>query len=348
MRANRSQPASVRERKVTGPGATHAKLFRPTARNLQFLAGRLRAGQLVAAPTETVYGLAANALDENACRKIFAAKRRPSTDPLIVHVASLEQLELVSQPNASAQKLADRFWPGPLTMILPKTDLVPRVVSAGRDSVAVRMPAHPLFRRLLRLTGKPLAAPSANPFGYVSPTTAAHVADGLGRRIRYILDGGATDIGLESTIVDLRDESRPVLLRPGAIDRGQLERALKKPVALAGRSRAAGSSRRAQVAPGLMNRHYSPHTPIVLHRRLPSGVPAPGEAWVFFRRPAGQIQRDVYWLDAQGDPRGAARHLFALIRKLDRARYARLHIELAPGAGLADAINDRLRRAAAR
>ena len=207
-----------------------ARIYRGTPRNLARLAARLRAGELVAVPTETVYGLAADAFNARACRKIFQAKGRPSSDPLIVHLASARELAQVAVPNAAALRLAKKFWPGPLTLILPKTGAVPGEVTAGLDSVAVRVPAHPLFRRLLRLTGRPLAAPSANPFGYVSPTTAEHVRQGLGRKINHILDGGPARVGLESTIVDLRDPRRPRLLRPGGISRQELERALGCPL----------------------------------------------------------------------------------------------------------------------
>src|SRR5882724_6512531 len=190
------------------------RLYRGTPHDLARLARVLRRGELVAVPTETVYGLAANALDGRACRKIFTAKRRPANDPLIVHIHTLRELAQVAVPNGAALVLARKFWPGPLTLVLPKKSAVPAVVSAGLPSVAVRMPRHPLFRRLLKLTGRPLAAPSANPFGYVSPTTAIHVQQGLGRKISHILDGGPARIGLESTIVDLRDPRKPRLLRP--------------------------------------------------------------------------------------------------------------------------------------
>src|SRR4051812_26398207 len=190
-----------------------ARTYRATPRNIAWLARRLRAGELVAVPTETVYGLAANALDPVAVERIFRAKDRPHHDPLIVHIHALADLAALCEVNALAKKLARRFWPGPLTLVLPKKPAVPDLVTAGQRSVAVRMPAHPVLRRLLRATRLPLAAPSANPFGYVSPTTAQHVADGLGKRIRHILDGGAARVGLESTIVDLRDEARPRILR---------------------------------------------------------------------------------------------------------------------------------------
>jgi L-threonylcarbamoyladenylate synthase len=200
--------------------AATARTYRGTRRNLALLAGLLRRGGLVAVPTETVYGLAGDATSASACLRIFRAKGRPSSDPLIVHIAALRDLGRVAVPNPAALRLARRFWPGPLTIVLPKTPLVPDEATANLPSVAVRMPAHPLFRRLIRLSGVPLAAPSANAFGYVSPTTAAHVQKGLGRRVRHILDGGPSSIGLESTIVDLRDPGRPAILRPGAITRG--------------------------------------------------------------------------------------------------------------------------------
>lgn len=329
------------------PPKPAARLYRGTPHNLARLARRLRAGELVAVPTETVYGLAANALDATACRKIFIAKGRPANDPLIVHIHALRDLTLVAEPNVAALKLAKKFWPGPLTLVLPKKPLVPAVVSAGRRSVAVRMPAHPLFRRLLKLAGVPLAAPSANPFGYVSPTTAAHVQLGLGKKIRHILDGGPARIGLESTIVDLRDPRKPRLLRPGAITRSELARALGSAVAWRRRV-VARSSSTAQLSPGMLARHYSPRTPVVLHKKIAAGQRRDtDEAWVFLAKPAGRSGHNVFWLDVHGDLRGAARRLFDTLRRLDDGRFKRIHVELAHGGELADAINDRLQRAAA-
>jgi L-threonylcarbamoyladenylate synthase len=328
---------------------TTARILRGTPSTLARLARRLRAGELVAVPTETVYGLAANALDARACRKIFTAKGRPADDPLIVHIHGLVQLAEVAEANAAALKLAKKFWPGPLTLVLPKKSVIPAVVSAGLPSVAVRMPSHPLFRRLLKLAGVPLAAPSANPFGYVSPTSAEHVRAGLGKKIRYILDGGPCTIGLESTIVDLRDASHPRLLRPGAITRAELERTLRmsvRPAPTPGRAKAG-----AQLAPGLLARHYSPRTPVTLHARLTRTAAArhpANEAWVFLAQPKKLTEENIFWLDAHGVLRGVARRLFATLRRLDALGYARIHVELARGEGLADAINDRLRRAAAK
>jgi L-threonylcarbamoyladenylate synthase len=330
------------------PTRRTARIFRGTPRNLARLAQALTRGELVAVPTETVYGLAADALSPRACQRIFRAKGRPGSDPLIVHIHAWPQLELLAEPNDAARRLAAAFWPGPLTLVLPKRPVVPAIVTAGLPSVAVRMPRHALLRRLLKLCGRPLAAPSANPFGYVSPTTAEHVRLGLGGKIRYILDGGAAPIGLESTIVDLRDPRSPRLLRPGAITREQLEHVLGGPVAVTPSSRP--TPRGAQLAPGLLKRHYSPHTPVVLHENV---APAnwlgarPDEAWLLIMKPKVATPPNVCWLDARGNLRGAARRLFSQLRKLDTAGYRRIHVELAPGGGLAEAINDRLRRAAA-
>ena len=326
-----------------------ARIYRGTTANLTRLARRLRAGELVAVPTETVYGLAAHALDARACRKIFTAKRRPANDPLIVHIHSLAQLREVAEVNEAALRLAKKVWPGPLTIVLPKKPLVPAVVSAGLSSVAVRMPSHPLFRRLLKLCGVPLAAPSANPFGYVSPTTAGHVRAGLGKRIRHILDGGPCTIGLESTIVDLRDPQKPRLLRPGAVTLAQLSRALGVQVRPAPAPVRAKSA--AQLAPGLLARHYSPRTSVTLHARMSrtraARSPA-SEAWIFVGRPRGLTGANIFWLDERGGLTGAARRLFRTLRKVDAHGFARIHAELARGGGLAPAINDRLKRASAR
>jgi L-threonylcarbamoyladenylate synthase len=326
--------------------AQTARIYWGTSRNMALLAARLRGGALVAVPTETVYGLAGDATSRAACLRIFAAKGRPSNDPLIVHIASLRDLGRVAVPNEAALRLARRFWPGPLTMVLPKTGAVPDEATANLPSVAVRMPSHPLFRRLIRLAGVPLAAPSANPFGYVSPTTAAHVRKGLGGKIRHILDGGPSSVGLESTIVDLRDPRRPAILRPGAITRDEVAKALGRPVA---KSRAPRGGR-PLLAPGQMARHYSPRTPVVLHARLSPKAAARGraDAWLFVFKPAGPQPSNVFWLDPKGNLRGAARRLFAALRELDDAGYQRIHAELPEGAGLAEALRDRLSRAASR
>jgi L-threonylcarbamoyladenylate synthase len=326
-----------------------ARLFRGTPHNVARLAGALARGELVAVPTETVYGLAADALNPRACREIFRAKGRPHADPLIVHIHAWAQLAELAHPNDAARRLAEAFWPGPLTLVLNKKSSVPDIVTAGRSSVAVRMPRHPLLRRLLKKCACPLAAPSANPFGYVSPTTAEHVRAGLGKKIRYILDGGAAHIGLESTIVDVRNPRRPRLLRPGAITREQLERVLGQRVGATPKTKPTGSG--AQLAPGQLKRHYSPRATVILHETISSSdylSGRPGDAWLLLTKPAKVPPADVAWLDPRGDLRGVARHLFHQLRELDAAGYRTIHAELARGGGLAEAINDRLRRAAAR
>jgi L-threonylcarbamoyladenylate synthase len=213
----------------------HARVFRGTPANLARLARALQRDELVAVPTETVYGLAGNALSPRACEAIFQAKGRPSNDPLIVHIHRLAQLDALAHRNAAVGPLARAFWPGPLTLVLPKKAAVPGIVTSGLPSVAIRMPAHRVFRALLKLCGLPLAAPSANPFGYVSPTSPAHVLDGLGTKIRHILDGGPAAIGLESTILDIRDPRRPAILRPGAISAADIGRVLGARVRLPAR-----------------------------------------------------------------------------------------------------------------
>ncbi|HSD28827.1 MAG TPA: L-threonylcarbamoyladenylate synthase, partial [Vicinamibacteria bacterium] len=196
----------------------------------------LRRGGLVAFPTETVYGLGADAFNVDAVARIFAAKARPRFDPLIVHLAGAEVLpRVVRSAPVAASALAARFWPGPLTLILPKADAVPDLVTAGLDTVGVRVPDHPAARALIEAAGAPIAAPSANPFGYVSPTTAVHVAEQLGDRVDAVLDGGPCRVGVESTILSLTSET-PVVLRPGGVTREELERALGRPVARVSRT----------------------------------------------------------------------------------------------------------------
>lgn len=328
-----------------------ARIYRPTPRNMALLARVLAGGGLVAAPTETVYGLAADALNPKACRAIFRAKGRPANDPLIVHVATLAQADEIAELNDAARRVAKAFWPGPLTLVLPKRPGVPSIVTSGLPSVAVRMPAHHLFRELIRLSGRPLAAPSANPFGYVSPTTAAHVRDGLGKRIGHILDGGAATIGVESTILDLRDPKRPVVLRPGAVSREALQHVLGVPVIA---YRQVIKPKTAAIAPGLLERHYSPRTPLTLVRKLSAALvthtPAT-EALLFLGKPPLTAGRsNVFWLSSKREDLDQAAHnLFEQLRTLDNGGWTRIHAEAAPGdSALATAINDRLARAAAK
>jgi L-threonylcarbamoyladenylate synthase len=321
-----------------------ARIYPPTPPNLRRLAAALRRGELVALPTETVYGLAAHALDARACRAIFQAKGRPAKDPLIVHVLDLAHAEQLAVFNPAARRLAQRFWPGPLTLVLPKQPCVPGVVTSGGDTVAVRAPSHPLARRLLRLAGIPLAAPSANLFGYISPTEAAHVADGLGRRIKHVLDGGACEVGVESTILDLTNPAKPRILRPGVVTAATLAKFLGRPVGAAPRQAGAGRL----LAPGMMARHYSPRTPLVL--KIPRGRAPHGIGRVYLRKPAGRTGSNIYWLSERGALAEVARNLYRVLRAADQGGHRQIQVEPLPAGtgGLATALNDRLKRAAAR
>lgn len=308
--------------------------------DLNTAASCLRAGQLVAIPTETVYGLAANGLDSAAVAQIFVAKARPSFDPLILHVAKLEQLErLVDAIPEQAKQLATAFWPGPLTMVFRKKAVVPDMVTAGLDSVAVRLPRHPMALALLEQLDFPLAAPSANPFGYVSPTNAQHVQQQLGDKIAYILDGGPCEIGLESSIVSFAG-SEPLILRKGGIAIEDIFACLGRPIGVQTHS----NSRPA--APGMLDKHYSPHAAFRLGV-YPPAQKAQRTAYIVFGREAPSGEADVYNLSSTGDLAEAARVLFALLRDLDQQDYQTIVAQLLPEEGLGRAINDRLRRAAA-
>ncbi|MBP7142119.1 MAG: threonylcarbamoyl-AMP synthase [Opitutaceae bacterium] len=334
-----------------------------TAANIERLARTLRRGGVVAVPTETVYGLAANALDEAACARIFEIKGRPSSDPLIVHVHSRAAAEKVAVFNEEARRLAGAFWPGPLTMVLPKRECIPGIVTAGLDSVAVRVPRHKAFRSLLSRAGLPLAAPSANPFGYVSPTSARHVCDNLGGRIACILDGGPCRVGLESTIVDLRRPKAPRILRPGWITAEDIENETGLRVLSAKPRSATKASIRREPdvglpAPGMMTKHYSPRTPLRLVKKIgpkawrehAAGVTS--VAWIHFARPAtlppGIPRENVFWLSRDGNVAEAARRLFGTLRQIDAKVFDLIVAELAPAAGAGESLNDRLRRAAAK
>jgi L-threonylcarbamoyladenylate synthase len=302
-------------------------------------ARRLRAGELVAIPTETVYGLAANALDAQACVRIFEAKHRPSFDPLIVHVRSREQLaEFAAEIPAQAELLVRAFWPGPLTVVLPKRACVPDIVTSGLDTVALRSPAHPLAAQLLAQLEFPLAAPSANVFGQVSPTTAQHVLEQLGSELEYVLDGGPCTVGVESTIVGW-EAGRCVLYRPGGTPLEALE-ALIGPVASA-------ASRNAPPAPGMLSAHYAPRTALAFEAPDPRLARERGRklAVLSFQTPRAAFASEV--LSPSGDLREAARNLFAALRRLDRSGAELIVAEPVPEEGLGRAINDRLRRAAA-
>ena len=298
-------------------------------------AALLRAGSLVAFPTETVYGLGADATNPEAVRAIYSAKGRPESNPLIVHLAHADQADALAVIGAPARALAARFWPGPLTLVVPLAagaGLAPEV-TAGLDAVALRVPAHPLARALLGAVGRPLAAPSANPSGRLSPTRAGHVLAGLGGRIAAVLDGGGCEAGIESTIVGFA-EGMPRLLRPGALAAEAIEAALGAPLA--------GASAGVLSAPGQLASHYAPDAAL----RLNADAPAPGEIWVGF---GPGTEAAPLTLSSSGSPAEAARRLFEVLREAD-ARAGpggRIAVAPVPEDGLGRAINDRLRRAAA-
>ena len=294
----------------------------------------LRAGGLVAFPTETVYGLGANALADRAVAEIFAVKERPRFNPLIVHVARREDAEALVAFDGRARKLTEKFWPGALTLVLPRAKDCPvsLLASAGLDTLAVRVPSHKIARALLDAARVPIAAPSANRSGEVSPTTAGHVAESLGDRVQLILDGGPCTLGLESTIVGLFEKT-PLLLRPGAIAREDVE-AVIGPLG----SGAEGAAR----APGMLESHYAPAKPLRLNAR---DVRA-GEALLAFGPYVPQA-RITHNLSARGDLTEAAANFFAMLRALDRSEAGVIAVMPIPETGLGEAINDRLRRAAA-
>lgn len=298
-------------------------------------AGRLLAeGRLVAFPTETVYGLAADATNDRAVAAIFEAKGRPRFNPLIVHVADAAQAEGLVEMDARARALMAAYWPGALTLVLPRAKASPvsLLASAGLDTIAVRMPDHPVARELIRASGRPLAAPSANRSGAVSPTTAEHVAESLGERVALILDGGPCRIGVESTVLDLSHD-RPVLLRPGGVPVETLEKALGQSLIRAAETPEAPRS------PGMLESHYAPGLPV----RLNAASPRPGEALLAF----GPAEGAALNLSPTGDLAEAAANLFAMLRALDRAEFTGIAISPIPEHDLGLAINDRLRRAAA-
>jgi L-threonylcarbamoyladenylate synthase len=285
----------------------------------------IRAGELVAFPTETVYGLGANALDVAAIDKIYAAKGRPPSSPLIVHVSSIEMARgLVREWPESAEKLARKFWPGPLTLVLPKQPHVPDRLTAGLDTVGVRMPANPIAEALIREAGVPIAAPSANRFTELSPTTAQHVRDGLGDCVAMVLDGGRTTVGIESTVLSLAGSSA-VLLRPGMVTRQEIE-AVIGPVQVLG-----PVAEGAHASPGLHARHYSPKTPLILVER---GELPPTGRGICLQMPA--------------NPREYAAVLYERLHEADAQGWDWIAIEQPPAGDEWSAIRDRLERAASR
>lgn len=306
--------------------------------DLGLAADFLKNGKLVAIPTETVYGLAGNALDADAVLSIFSAKARPAFDPLIVHIGDFEQLQkFVAKIPRQARQLAQLFWPGPLTILFEKSALIPDIVTSGHQTVAVRIPNHPLTLQLLQQLDFPLAAPSANPFGYVSPTSAQHVYNQLNGKLPYILDGGQCSVGLESTIISFVGDT-PKVLRLGGLPLDALETALDQKV----EHQLSSSNPK---APGMLLSHYNPGKKVVL-----DALPEADESTFGYIRfnallPNVSADRQIV-LSCNGDLNEAAKNLFSTLRFFDDKRFELVFAERVPSTGIGLAINDRLTRAA--
>ena len=324
-----------RARQEQVPIVSPARIVSATPQAIARAAELLRAGQLVAFPTETVYGLGGDATNAHAVARIFAAKERPRFNPLIVHVRGLAEAEALAEFDARARAAAARFWPGPLSLVLRRRagSGLALLASAGLDTVAVRAPAHPVAQALLEAAQRPLAAPSANRSGRVSATAAAHVVAELAGQVALVLDAGPSPIGIESTVLDLTDEI-PALLRPGGVPVEELTPLVGPLAAPAG-----GPVR----APGQLASHYAPSLPV----RLEARAARPGEALLAFGGEAPPGFRAVLWLSRTGDLAEAAANLFAMLRRLDRPEFTGIAVMPIPEQGLGRAINDRLRRAAA-
>lgn len=305
-------------------------------------AAKLRAGELVAFPTETVYGLGADATNDDAVAGIFAAKQRPSFNPLISHFPDRDAAAQHAVFDARADKLAGAFWPGALTLVLPKRDdsTVSHLTTAGLPSIAVRVPAHDMARALLRAVGRPIAAPSANRSGRISPTTAAHVAASLGNAIGMILDGGPCGVGLESTVIDLTTD-QVVMLRPGGITRDQVAEVLGTDVVMA------ETDDNAPKSPGMLTSHYAPGLPVRLNADAPDQKKYGHEILLAFGDCVTKGFDKVLWLSKTGDDREAAANLFAKLHEADQPRFDGIAIAPIPDTGLGLAINDRMKRASA-
>ena len=300
----------------------------------------LKEGEVVAIPTETVYGLAGNAFEPKALAKIFAAKERPTFDPLIVHIADIAQLsDIAKDIPDSAYKLAEAYWPGPMTIILPKKDCIPDLCTSALPSVAVRFPSHPIAQSIIKESGLPLAAPSANLFKHVSPTTAEHVAAQLADRIAGIVDGGPCSVGVESSIISLTGE-KPTVLRPGAITPEMFAKVLGD-VAIKASTSKPGQP---MLAPGQCDTHYRPQVPLY-YGEIPAGYTLPEHTVrIAFGTQAGPIPATVN-LSATGDMVEATSKLYAFMHDLDKTEYDLILVDPIPNKGVGMALNDRLKRA---
>lgn len=319
--------------------------------DIQRAAEILKKGGIVAFPTETVYGLGADAFSPKAVARLFEVKKRPSFDPIIVHVSSiLEAHTLWKEIPAVAQRLMKKFWPGALTLVLPKSDRVHDIVTAGLPTVGVRMPSHPMALALLESFGKPIAAPSANLFGYTSPTSAQAVREDLGDQVDFILDGGPSTVGVESTVLKIEDEQTGSILRPGGI----LSEELKPFLNARPRKRFEAAPRKGVESPGLFESHYAPRTPLALIDipleewldRLERIKPLPRIGLLSLKpRAQNHLFQETLYLSQTGDLREAASNLFQAMRRLDKMNLDLIIAEAVPEEGIGIAIMDRLKKA---
>lgn len=337
----------------------NTRVLPATAETISAAADLLARGQLVAFPTETVYGLGANALDKQAVLSIFAAKGRPADNPLIVHVWSRQQLDGICRVSSLAEKLMDAFWPGPLTLLMPRKETIPLEVTAGLPTVAVRMPSHPVAAKMMRVCGLPIAAPSANRSGKPSPTSAKHVLEDMDGRIPLIVDGGSCDVGLESTVLDINREV-PCILRPGGVTKAMLE-AVIGPVTVAGSVLRPLQKGEKALSPGMMYKHYSPDGQVSLVegeendvvnalRLLYAQAEANGHraCVMCFSEHVGALKNcHPHDLGSKDSPEQVAHRLFETLRCLDEEHMDAIFSEVVPPEGVGLAVMNRLGRAAA-
>ncbi len=317
-------------------------IYKATEENIRKAAGIIKSGGLVAFPTETVYGLGANGLNPEAVAKIFEAKQRPTFNPLILHIRSFDQLNLIANSDdLIVEKLIKKFWPGPLTLVLKKKEIVPEIVTAGNLTVAVRMPANETAQKLIDYSGVPIAAPSANAFGFLSPTTARHVANQLGEKVEMILDGGNTEVGIESTIIEISDEGI-FLLRPGGLPVEEIEKLTGKLNIKTGDAK--------PNSPGQLPFHYSPKIPLRFFDEVTEEeIRGKKKAALFFREPENEKEYVlIKCLSPEGKLRQAAANLFAYLYELEASGAEIILAEKPPSEGLGIAILDRLQRASKR
>lgn len=321
-----------------------AGIYKPLKENIKKAADIIRSGGICAFPTETVYGLGGDAFRPDAAAKIFEAKKRPFFDPLISHISELSALgKLAASPSEKVMDIAGKFWPGPLTLVLKKSPSVPDIVTSGLETMAVRMPDHPVALELIREAGTPVAAPSANPFGCLSPTTAEHVLAGLGDAIEMILDGGPCRVGLESTIIKEEDDGTFTLLRPGGTPVEELEK-------ITGPLNRKPHLKKTE-APGMLPYHYAPEKPVIIcSSRSGMDFGDMEAAFLFFRDPGKDLIRRIgeraAVLSPEGDLGRAAAEIFAALHTLDKMPVKRIYAEAVPEEGLGLAIMDRIKKAA--